>query len=379
MRKVAILGSTGSVGRQTIDVIKQYKDDFKITALVAFSNKILLRKQQKEFNVEFVGIIDDKLLSDDDFFYGEESLLKAVDLADVVVVATRGILALPAVIKALKAGKTVAIANKECVISAGELLLEAQKEGKGLLLPIDSEHSAIFQCLNGQVAPEKLIITCSGGAFLGKTKLELEKVNSRDALKHPKWHMGNKITIDSATLINKGFEVLEARWFFGVEPKNIQVVIHPQSVIHSCVEFCDGSILAQLAVTDMRLPIAYALNYPQRMCNNIEKLDLFTIKNLQFLMVDNETFEGIQICIDAYYAHKLMPAVLVSADEVVVDYFLADKIKFNQIYDILKSVCNYYKNNLDCIKFDVEGILFLDASVKEYTKKLIGDDYVISN
>ena len=377
MKKIAVLGSTGSIGIQTLDVISCNSDKYKITALIANSNKDLLRQQQVHFGVEYVGILDESLYADDGFDYGVNTLLRAVELADVIVVATRGIIALRAVIKALKEGKRVAIANKECVISAGELLFKAKTEGNALLLPVDSEHSAIFQCINGGQKPQKIILTCSGGAFWGRTSDELKDVKSEDALKHPKWSMGSKITVDSATLINKGFEILEARWFFDVEPANIDVVIHPQSIVHSMVEFCDGNILAQLGATDMRLPIAYALNYPQRLSGGFPRIDLKTIRNLQFFPVDDNVFKGINICVDAYYTHKLMPAVLVSADEVVVEYFLENKVSFYNIYEILEEVCKFYKNNIDCINFDIDGILLLDKSVREYTKRLIEEKYVV--
>lgn len=376
MKRVAILGSTGSIGKQTLQVIEQNTDKFIVSALVAYSNKDLLKTQQKQFNVDFVCLLNDKLAADDGIFYGNSYLEKAVETADVVVVATRGILALPAVLKALFLGKEVAIANKEILVSAGALIAEALKGSTAKLLPVDSEHSAIFQCLQGQSIPEKIILTCSGGAFWGKRKNELNKLSSKDALCHPKWRMGDKITIDSATLINKGFEVIEAHWLFGVDIDKIDVVIHPQSVVHSLVEFCDGSILAQLGVTDMRLPISYALNYPDRLTNTTNRLDLKSISDLQFLPVDNDVFEGIEICINSFKMHKLMPAVLVASDDIVVDYYLKDKIKFFDIYKILKSVCENYKNRINCIKFDVQSILALDKEVKDFTINLIEDKYV---
>ena len=376
MKKVAILGSTGSIGKQTLQVIEQNKDEFTVTALVAYSNKNLLKLQQKQFNVDFVCLLDETLIADDGIFYGDVYLEKAVETADIIVVATRGIVALPAVLKALKLGKDVALANKEILVSAGAFIIDALKDSNAKLLPVDSEHSAIFQCLQGQTNPEKIILTCSGGAFFGKRKEELFEISSKDALRHPKWNMGDKITIDSATLINKGFEVIEAHWLFGVNIDNIDVVIHPQSIVHSLVEFCDGSILAQMGVTNMCLPISYALNYPKRLPIAKNKLDLKTVSLLQFLPVDNDIFEGIEICVKSFKMHKLMPAVLVACDDVVVDYFLKDKIKFFDIYEILKSVCNYYKKRIDCIKFDVQTVLALDREVKEFTINLIEDKYV---
>ena len=289
----------------------------------------------------------------------------------MVVVATRGIVALPAVLTALRQGKDVAIANKEIVVSAGKLLVEAAKEGNTRILPIDSEHSAVFQCLQGQNDCKKIILTCSGGSFLGKTQEQLEKVSPEQTLNHPRWRMGKKITVDSATLVNKGFEVLEAHWFFNVDVDDIEVVVHPESVVHSAVEFCDGSVIAQMGVTDMRLPIAYALNYPMRLKNSLSPLDLVKMRNLSFFGVDHETFRGIDICLKAYKAHELMPAVLVSADEVAVDAFLAGKIGFLDIYRLLNETMAIYKNRVDEYSFTVSGIMRLDADVRRDVTGLI--------
>lgn len=371
MKKIAILGSTGSIGTQTLRVIEENRDKFEVCALVANSNKTLILRQKEAFSVNFVGLLDESVQADDGIVYGEKCLEGAVVNADLVVVATRGIVALPAVLTALKQGKDVAIANKEIVVSAGKLLVEAAKEGNTRILPIDSEHSAVFQCLQGQNDCKKIILTCSGGSFLGKTQEQLEKVSPEQTLNHPRWRMGKKITVDSATLVNKGFEVLEAHWFFNVDVDDIEVVVHPESVVHSAVEFCDGSVIAQMGVTDMRLPIAYALNYPMRLKNSLSPLDLVKMRNLSFFGVDHEAFRGIDICLKAYKAHELMPAVLVSADEVAVDAFLAGKIGFLDIYRLLNETMAIYKNRVDEYSFTVSGIMRLDADVRRDVTGLI--------
>lgn len=371
MKKIAILGSTGSIGTQTLRVIGENRDKFEVCALVANSNKRLILRQKEAYSVNFVGLLDESVQADDSIIYGQKCLESAVENADLVVVATRGIVALPAVLSALRQGKDVAIANKEILVSAGKLLVEAAKEGNTKILPIDSEHSAVFQCLQGQNDCKRIILTCSGGSFFGKTQDQLEKVSPEQALIHPRWRMGKKITVDSATLVNKGFEVLEAHWLFNVDVDDIEVVVHPESVVHSAVEFCDGSVIAQMGVTDMRLPIAYALNYPMRLKNSLSPLDLVKMRNLSFFTVDHETFKGIEICLAAYKTHELMPAVLVSADEVAVEAFLAGKIGFLDIYRLLNETMAIYKNRVEEYAFSVGGIMRLDADVKRDVTGLI--------
>ncbi len=368
MKNIAILGSTGSIGVQTLKVIKRYPHFFKVTYLATYSNKELLLAQQKEFNVPNIGLIDKTKSTNDKITYGEECLIEALTDADTVVVATRGIVALKAVILAIKKGINVALANKEVLVTAGQLVKEELKNSKSLLLPIDSEHSAVFQCINGRRNQvKKIILTASGGPFFNYSQNQLKTITPQQALHHPKWQMGKKITIDSATLINKGFEVIEASWFFDIPTENIEVVVHPQSVVHSLVEFIDGSIIAQLAVADMQLPISYALFYPDRATNVVQSLNLTQLKKLEFFPVDNSVFEGIDICLNAFKQDRLMPTVVSACDEVLTDAFKNGKISFNQIYYYIKKICNHYKNRLLCINFDVANIAALDAEVKKFT------------
>lgn len=372
MKKVAILGSTGSIGTQTLRVIEENRDKFKVSALVANNNKELILQQRQVFGADFVGLRDSSVQSDNDgIVYGEKCLEFAIENADLVVVATRGIAALPAVLSALRQGKVVAIANKEIVVSAGKLLIDTAKECNADILPIDSEHSAIFQCLRGQGGCKKIILTCSGGPFFGKSSEYLKNVTAEQALNHPRWRMGRKITVDSATLVNKGLEVIEAHWFFGVDIDNVDIVIHPESVLHSAVEFCDGSIIAQMGITDMRLPISYALNYPRRLSNTLPVLNLAKMRNLSFAEVDNETFRGIELCKTAFKTHELMPTVLVAADEVIVDAFLDGKIGFLDIYRVLDRVIERYKGYVDEYKFNSDDIMRLDAFVRRDVSKLL--------
>ncbi len=372
MKKVAILGSTGSIGTQTLRVIEENRDKFKVSALVANNNKELILQQRQVFGADFVGLLDLSVQSDNDgIVYGEKCLEFATENADLVVVATRGIAALPAVLSALRRGKVVAIANKEIVVSAGKLLIDTARECNADILPIDSEHGAIFQCLRGQGDCKKIILTCSGGPFFGKSSEYLKNVTAEQALNHPRWRMGRKITIDSATLVNKGLEVIEAHWFFGVDIDNVDIVIHPESVLHSAVEFCDGSIIAQMGITDMRLPISYALNYPCRLSNTLPVLNLAKIRNLSFAEVDNETFRGIELCKTAFKTHELMPTVLVAADEVIVDAFLDGKIGFLDIYRALDRVIERYKGYVDEYKFNSDDIMRLDAFVRRDVGKLL--------
>jgi 1-deoxy-D-xylulose-5-phosphate reductoisomerase len=372
MKNIAILGSTGSIGVQTLQVVKKYPDKFKVSYLAGYSNKELLLSQQKEFNVPKIGLIDKTRYSDDKITYGEDCLLEALEGADTVVVATRGIVALKAVLAAIKKGIDVALANKEVLVTAGQLIKEQLKNSKSTLLPIDSEHSAVFQCINGQNKQvKKIILTASGGPFFGYSHNQLKTITAKEALNHPKWRMGEKITIDSATLINKGFEVIEASWLFDIPIEKIETVIHPQSAVHSMVEFVDGSILAQLAVADMRLPISYALFFPYRAANAVESLNLTQLSRLEFFPVDNTVFEGIDICVNAFKQDRLMPTVLSACDEVLVDAFIKGKISFDQIYCYIKKICNHYKNRLLCINFDVANIVALDAEVKKFTAAII--------
>lgn len=374
MIKVAILGSTGSIGTQALDVIRKHKTLFSVKALVCHSNVKLLMEQKKEFYPSFVGIINQNILDQDiqDVHFGEECLEEAVKCGvDKVIVATSGITALKAVVTALENNIDVLIANKESLVCGGELIKKAQAKSKAKLIPVDSEHSAIFQCLQGENEKEieKLILTASGGAFLGFTRSQLENVTAENALKHPKWTMGNKITIDSATLMNKGLEIIEAQLLFDMQLEKIQVVVHPQSIVHSAVEFVDGSILAQLSQPDMRLPIQYALGYPNRLPSDIKKLDFVSFSKLEFFEPDEKTFSCLTIAKHAAKKGGLYPAALCAANDVCVDAFLQGKLRFLDIANIVEdTIANF---PLPAQEITLENIANVQFHAKSIAQKAI--------
>ena len=348
-RQLAILGSTGSIGTQTLQVVEEHPECFEVYALTAGSRVDDLIAQARKFMPEAVVIADEtkypklkEALSDLPIktYGGYEAICQIVEASpiDVVVTAMVGFSGLRPTINAIKAGKAIALANKETMVVAGELINALANEYKTPILPVDSEHSAIFQCLAGEMynKVEKLILTASGGPFRTFTKEQLEHVTKEQALKHPNWSMGAKITIDSATMMNKGFEVMEAKWLFGVGPEDIEVVVHPQSVIHSMVQFEDGAIKAQLGTPDMRLPIMYALTYPKRLESSFSRIDWTTLRELTFETPDLERFPNLQL---AYHALKMggnMPCVLNAANEVCVSAFLHDKIKFTEMSRLIE-------------------------------------------
>lgn len=349
MRSIAIIGSTGSIGTQTLDVVRA-NADIRVAALAAGDNIELLEKQVREFRPELVSVkSEDKAkalaaaLSDFNckITYGMDGLIEAAtcEKAELVVTAIVGMIGIRPTIEAIKAGKDIALANKETLVTAGHLIMQLAQEYHVRILPVDSEHSAIFQCLHGEQENKiaKLLITASGGPFRGKTRKELEHVTVEDALKHPNWSMGRKITIDSATLVNKGLEVIEARWLFDVMPENIEVVVQPQSIIHSMVEFEDGAIKAQLGTADMRLPIQYALYYPERRNLSGDRLDFSKISGILTEQPDRETFRGLDLAYNAIETGGSMPTVLNAANECAVAMFLHGDIKFLQIYDIIEA------------------------------------------
>lgn len=349
MRSIAIIGSTGSIGTQTLDVVRA-NADIRVAALAAGDNIELLEKQVREFRPELVSVKSEdkaKALADalSDFnckiVYGMDGLIETAtcEKAELVVTAIVGMIGIRPTIEAIKAGKDIALANKETLVTAGHLIMQLAQEYHVRILPVDSEHSAIFQCLHGEQENKiaKLLITASGGPFRGKTRKELEHVTVEDALKHPNWSMGRKITIDSATLVNKGLEVIEARWLFDVMPENIEVVVQPQSIIHSMVEFEDGAIKAQLGTADMRLPIQYALYYPERRNLSGDRLDFSKISGILTEQPDRETFRGLDLAYNAIETGGSMPTVLNAANECAVAMFLNGDIKFLQIYDIIEA------------------------------------------
>jgi len=350
IKRIAILGSTGSIGTQALDVIKQHSDVFEVAVLTAQSNADLLVEQAIEFHPSQVVIGDvakytfvKNALSgiDIEVLAGAEALLEVVcyDHVDVVLTALVGYAGLLPTVKAIKAGKPIALANKETLVVAGALIMPLAREMGVPILPVDSEHSAIFQCLMGESHNpiEKVILTASGGPFRGKKRGELEQVTRVQALKHPNWTMGAKITIDSASLMNKGLEVIEAAWLFDVHASQIDVVVHPQSIVHSLVQFEDGSIKAQLGLPDMKLPIQFALGYPNRMQANFPRFDFKDYASLTFEQPDLETFRNLGLAFQALEKGGNMPCILNAANEVAVDAFLKDEIGFLQMSDLLAS------------------------------------------
>lgn len=347
-RKLAILGSTGSIGTQALDVVREHSDKFEVYAITANNSLDLLVKQAREFQPEVVVIAnEDKYealkdaLSDLPIkvWAGMDSIVQVVqsEPIDIVLTAMVGYAGLAPTISAIKAKKLIALANKETLVVAGELITELALENKVPILPVDSEHSAIFQCLNGENSPiEKILLTASGGPFRKLTKNELQKVTKHQALKHPNWDMGAKITIDSATLMNKGFEMIEAKWLFGLTPSQVQVVVHPQSIIHSMVQFEDSSIIAQMGLPDMRLPIQYAFAYPHRLKSNFERLDIFKLGTMTFEEPDMDSFRNLAFAFDAANKGGNMPCILNAANEVVVEAFLKEKIGFLEMSDIIE-------------------------------------------
>ncbi len=347
MKKIAIIGSTGSIGTQTLDVVRA-NNDIKVAAIAAGSNVELLVQQAKEFRPDIVGIwSEDKAcvlreaLSEFDIriVSGMEGLIEIARMegVDVLVTAIVGMIGIRPTIEAIETGKDIALANKETLVTAGHIIMPLAKEKGVKILPVDSEHSAIFQCIHGETDNKisRLLVTASGGPFRGKDRSFLENVTVEDALKHPNWSMGRKITIDSATLVNKGLEVIEAKWLFDVEPENIEVVVQPQSIIHSMVEFEDGSIKAQLGTPDMKLPIQYALYYPERRYLAGDRLDFKALSGIIIDTPDMETFKGLAFAYEAIKIGGSMPTVFNAANEKAVALFLDKKIKFLQIYDII--------------------------------------------
>ena len=376
MKKIAILGSTGSIGTQTLDIVDQNPEDLQVVALAAGCNITLLEQQARKYKPVFVAVWDEvranelkQKLADTQITVasGMDGLLAVATIpeSEILVTAIVGMLGIRPTIAAIEAGKDIALANKETMVTAGHIIIPLAKKCGVSILPVDSEHSAIFQSLNGerQNKIKKILLTASGGPFRGKTYEALEKVTLEDALKHPNWSMGRKITIDSATMVNKGLEVMEAKWLFDVKPSQIEVVVHPQSILHSAVMFEDGAVIGQMGTPDMRLPILYALFYPERRMLYAEELDLFAIGNLTFERPDRETFYGLSLAYDALDAGGNVPTVYNAANERAVAKFLDGKISFIQIPEIIASSMEevYYKENPT-----LEEILDTEATTYEY-------------
>ena len=374
-RKIGILGSTGSIGTQTLEIVRN-NPDFKVIALAAGSNVDLMEKQAREFQPELCVMWTEEAakglrlrLSDTSVkvLAGMDGLLALAVMPEmqILVTAIVGMIGLRPTIAAIEAGKIIALANKETLVTAGHIIMPLAAKMEVPILPVDSEHSAIFQSMCGQSRKKvsKILLTASGGPFRGKKRQELLDITVEDALKHPNWSMGRKITIDSATLVNKGLEVIEAKWLFGVEPENIQVVVHPQSVIHSMVEYVDGAVIAQLGVPDMKLPIQYALTYPDRRPMEGKKLDFYELSSMTFEKPDTDTFRGLSMAYDAIAAGGSMPTVFNAANEKAVSLFLNREIKFLEIYDLIQGAMNNHKVKENPT---VEEILEAEAEAYEY-------------
>lgn len=355
MKKIGILGSTGSIGTQTLEIVRS-NPDLQVIALAAGSNVSLMEQQVREFHPmlavmgseEAAADLKNRIADTDTrVSAGMEGMLELAILPqmEVLLTAIVGMIGIRPTIAAIKAGKTIALANKETLVTAGHIIMPLAKEKGVSILPVDSEHSAIFQSMHGENRERvsKILLTASGGPFRGKKTEELQDITVEDALKHPNWSMGRKITVDSATLVNKGLEVMEAKWLFDVEPEQIQVVVHPQSIIHSMVEYVDGGIMAQLGMPDMKLPIQYALFYPDRRPMDGRRVDFFALKSISFEEPDIKTFRGLQLAYDAIAAGGSMPTVFNAANEKAVGLFLDKKIRFLAIYDLIQGAMEQHK------------------------------------
>ena len=348
MKRIAILGSTGSIGTQALDVVRHLPEEFSVEVLAANSNVELFARQVEEFRPKLAVLADEaayKKLSARKFAGvevagGRQAFIDAADFDGVELVLTSmsGFAGLEPTIKAINGGKNIALANKETLVVAGALVTELAAARGVKILPVDSEHGAFFQCLQGENARtiKKLLLTASGGPFRGKTRADLANATVNEVLAHPTWNMGRKITVDSASLVNKGLEVIEAKFLYGVAYDQIQVVVHPQSIVHSMIEFADGSIIAQLAAPDMRLPIQYALTYPRRLPSPVKPLDFWHIKSLTFEQPDVETFRGLSLAYEAGKSGGTLPCTFNAANEVAVQAFLRGRITFLQIYDVIE-------------------------------------------
>ena len=380
MKKIAILGSTGSIGTQTLEIVRQ-NGDLQVAALAAGSNVERMEQQIREFKPSVAAMWSEEACRDLKvraadtgvrICCGMEGLLEiaAMEEAEVLVTAIVGMIGIKPTIEAIKSGKTIALANKETLVTAGHIIMPLAAEHKVPILPVDSEHSAVFQSMNGENKERvtKILLTASGGPFRGKTKAELKDIKVEDALQHPNWAMGRKITIDSATMVNKGLEVMEAKWLFGVDLDRIEVVVHPQSVIHSMVEYEDGAVMAQLGMPDMKLPIAYALFYPDRRPLPGKRLDFAALGQMTFEKPDLEVFTGLKLALDAARAGGSMPTVYNAANEMAVSLFLERKIGFLQIPELIGACMEQHKT---AKAPDVEEILRAEQEAYEFIRRVI--------
>ncbi|SHE93374.1 1-deoxy-D-xylulose 5-phosphate reductoisomerase [Caldanaerobius fijiensis DSM 17918] len=378
MKRILLLGSTGSIGTQALDVIRKHPDLFKVVGLAAYSNGELLARQANEFRPSMIALtkgihdLKDMVKYPCEVITGEDAAVRLVEScdADIVLNAIVGVAGLLPTISTIKGGTTLALANKESMVTAGEIIVNLTREKGVDILPVDSEHSAIFQCLQKKGAQKeirKIILTASGGPFRDYSCDMLKDVTAEQALKHPTWSMGKKITVDSATLMNKGFEVIEAHWFFGVKYRDIEVVIHPESIVHSMVEFVDGAVLAQMGVPDMRLPIQYALSYPERIEGLTERLNLYGL-SLTFREPDTRTFRCLKLAYDAAIAGGTYPAVLNAANEICVELFLKGMIKFLDIPLLIEKALDGHK---PIYNPTIEDIIYVDSQTRDAVKKMV--------
>ena len=382
MKKIAILGSTGSIGTQTLEIVRK-ESDLQVVALAAGANVELMEKQVREFRPSLVAMWTEEAASDlrvrlgdlpVRITYGMDGLLEVAvcEESEVLVTAIVGMIGIRPTIAAIEHGKTIALANKETLVTAGHIIMPLAAKKNVSILPVDSEHSAIFQSMHGEnrARVEKILLTASGGPFRGKTREELASMTVEDALNHPNWSMGKKVTIDSASLVNKGMEVMEAKWLFDGELEQIQVVVHPQSIIHSAVEYVDGGIMAQLGTPDMKLPIQYALFYPDRRPMDTERVDFFRLRQLTFEEPDTDTFRGLWLAFQAARRGGSLPTVFNAANEKAVALFLQKKISFLQIPELIEASMEHHRT-IDAPT--VEQILEAEAETYEYIKQKFGE------
>lgn len=377
MKNLIVLGSTGSIGTQTLDVVREHPDLFHVSVLVANRSDELLEKQIEEFQPELAVLSDEaaylrlkeRYQGRTELAGGRRAVIEAAayPAGEVVVTSLMGFAGLEPTMAALDAGKDIALANKETLVVAGELVMAKARELGRAILPVDSEHCALFQCLQGQDASavEKLILTASGGPFRGRKTPELTEVTKSDVLAHPTWNMGQKITVDSASLVNKGLEVIEARWLYDVDYDRIQVVVHPQSIVHSMVQYHDGTVMAQLGCTDMRLPIQYALTYPDRVASGFPRVDFYELANLTFEKPDMDTFRGLKLAFEAGRTGGTMPCIMNAANEVAVEAFLQGRAGFLDIYSLIERAMA--AGNVE-YQPDLEQLLAADRWARSFTR-----------
>lgn len=381
MKNITILGSTGSIGTNALEVIRQKRDEFNVVALSGHTNYKLVMEQIKEFNPKYVSIGTEegfeaikKEFPEVELFFGREGLKKLGEFeeTDIILTAVSGVIGIEATVEAIKKGKRIALANKETMVAGGAYINRLLKEyPEAEIIPVDSEHSALFQSLSAgrREDVKNLIITASGGSFRGKKRDELKEITVSEALKHPKWSMGKKITIDSSTLVNKGLEVIEAHELFGIDYDRIKVAVHPQSIVHSLVEYKDNAMVAQLGATDMKLPIQLAFTYPKREESTaLEKLDLMKVGNLTFEEPDMETFKGLPLAYRAGKTGGTMPVVFNAANEVAVELFMKEKIKFLEIYDVIEKAMDNH------VPVEIENLEII-LKVDEETRKWVYENY----